>query len=68
MLPAIVARAREYAAEAVNWLKVDGVLSSIEVVAEAQASDILAIGITVTRPTGPDRQRFDYIWEASGAI
>ncbi|QPT08575.1 phage GP46 family protein [Sphingomonas paucimobilis] len=62
---ATVQRAREYAAEAVAWLLADRVASTVEVETEAQRPDRLAIGVIVTRPSGPERQRFDYVWSAT---
>lgn len=60
-----IERARDYVREALAWLIRDGVASAIDVQVEAQASDRLAIGVVLNRPTGPARQRFDYVWEAS---
>lgn len=57
-------RARDYAAEAVQWLIRTGVCSSIDVEVEAQGSR-LAIALYPTRPNGPARQRYDFLWEGS---
>lgn len=57
-------RARDYAAEAVQWLIRAGVCSSIDVEVEAQGN-ALAIALYPTRPSGPARQRFDFLWEGS---
>lgn len=61
--------ARQYCAAALAWLVRDGVAASIEVEVEAQHGvtprSRLAIAVFVTRPHGPDRQRFDFTWEAS---
>ncbi|RHW17212.1 hypothetical protein D1610_11730 [Sphingomonas gilva] len=66
---ATVARAREYAREALAWLTADGVCSAYAIEAEAQAPDILAIGVVLDRPEGPARQRYDFTWNAStGAV
>lgn len=64
LLPRTLERAREYAAEALQWLIDDGVASAVEVTTEAQAGDVLAIGVVVVRPEGPTRQKFDFVWEA----
>ena len=68
-LASVVGRARDYAAEALAWLTEDGVASSVGIEVEVQGgilgNDRLAIGVTVERPTGPSRQRFDYVWEAT---
>ena len=60
-LSSVVERARGYAAEALAWLIEDGIAAAVEVTAEAQEADRLAIGIVVTRPGG-DRRRYDYVW------
>ena len=68
---AVIQRARQHAAEALDWILRDGIASAIDVAVEAQppapgeAAQRLAIGVTLTRPGGPDRQRFDFVWEAS---
>lgn len=60
-------RARTYARESLAWLIADGVATSVEIAVEAQPNDRLAIGVEITRPTGPARSRFDYIWDTTGA-
>jgi phage gp46-like protein len=67
MLPAVVQRARAYAQEALAWLVTDGIVEKVEVEAEAQGPNVLAIGVTVTRPDGPNRQRFDFVWESTAS-
>lgn len=59
-------RARTYARESLSWLIADGVATSVEITVEAQPGDRLAIGVEITRPTGPARSRFDYIWDQTG--
>jgi len=61
----VVGRARDYAREALQWLVDDGVASAVSVDAEAQPPAVLAIGVTIDRPGGPARQRFDFVWEAT---
>lgn len=62
-LPAVMERARQYAAEALQWLVDDGVAESIEVQAERVGADILALGITITRRNEPvARYRFEAFW------
>lgn len=56
--------ARGYCLEALAWLQRDGIASAIEVAVEAQ-DDRLAIAVSLDRPNGPDRQRYDFTWEAS---
>lgn len=59
--------ARGYAAEALAWLRRDGIVESIEIEAEGIRPDVLALGVTVIRPAGPGRQRFDFVWDATKA-
>ncbi|WP_165184703.1 phage GP46 family protein [Caulobacter soli] len=63
-LPSVVARARQYAQEALAWLVEDGVATSIEVLAEVSAPGVLGLQVSITRPTGPARQKFDFVWKA----
>jgi phage gp46-like protein len=64
-LASVVARAKQYAEEALAWLVEDGVASAVAVQAEAVGADILAIGVEITRPAGPGRLRFDFVWEGT---
>ena len=64
-LPAALDRARGYAAEALAWLVEDGVAAQVGVEAEAIGPATLGLGVVVTRPGGPGRQRFDFVWEAT---
>ncbi len=61
---AVVEQARQAAEAALDWLLRDGVASAVSVAAEAQGSR-LAIGVTLERPQGPGRQRWDFTWDAS---
>lgn len=65
ILPATLIRAREYAHEALAWLIEDRIAQTVEVEVEAQQPDRLAIGVIITRPGGPDRQRYDFVWTGS---
>ena len=58
----VLERARSFAREALSWLIEDGVARTVDVTVEAQPNDRLAIGVEITRPTGPARLRFVYIW------
>jgi phage gp46-like protein len=62
-----VERARNFTTDATAWFLTDQICSAVNVQAERQPGDILAIGITHDRPTGPARQQYDYIWNATGA-
>lgn len=60
----VLARAREYAEEALAWLVEDRVASAVDVQVEARRPQTLAIGVTIKRPNGPDRSRYDFVWES----
>lgn len=60
--PQVLARAREYALEALAWLLRDGVVAQLEVTAEVVAPGVLGLAVFITRPGGPARQRFDFVW------
>ena len=62
-LPTVLAKARDYVMEALAWLVRDGVASSVEVEAEVSAPGVLGLAVFITRPDGPDRQRFDFVWK-----
>jgi len=63
-LPAVLSGARRAAEDALSWLVRDGVAARVSVEVERQ-DQRLAIGIVLDRPTGPARQRYDFVWEAS---
>lgn len=56
--------ARQHAQDALGWLIRDGIASAVSVDVEAQGAR-LAIAVTLDRPTGPARERYDFTWEAS---
>jgi len=62
-LPTVLANVSDYAREASAWLIKDGVLASIDIVAETPRRDALALGVTVYRPGGAAGRRFDFVWE-----
>lgn len=62
---ATVERARVYAAEALAWLKADGIVSALSVAAARIGNHMIALKITLDRPEGPARQVYDFVWEAS---
>ncbi|RYY25250.1 MAG: hypothetical protein EOP62_14410 [Sphingomonadales bacterium] len=62
--PRVLTRAREYAEKALAWLIADKVASKVTVTAEALRPGTLALRIEIVRPSGPARQRFDYVWDA----
>ena len=62
-----VNRAREYALEALEWFKTDGVASAIRVKTEAQPPETLAIGVEIDDQKGGTR-RFDFAWDRIGGV
>lgn len=64
-LPAVLARAQQYADEALQWLVDDSVAESVEVVASNPRMGILALGVSITRPGHPVKHyRFEQFWSA----
>lgn len=63
--PTVLNRAREYSSAALAWLLADGIVSDVAVEVETHRPDTLAIGVTIERPDGPGRQRFDFVWDAT---
>lgn len=61
----VVARAREYALEALAWMLTDRVASAVDVTAEVAGPGVLALSVFITRPSGPDRLRFDFVWQGT---
>lgn len=65
----VITRAKEYAAEAVQWLIDDKVAQRVDVVAESTKPGQLDIQVTVYRPLGDAVQfKFDYAWQAQAAM
>jgi phage gp46-like protein len=65
-LPSVLARAKEYAEEALGWLIDDKIAATVDVFAEISAPGVLGLLITITRPSGErEEHRFDTIWSAS---
>ncbi|MCL9999230.1 MAG: phage GP46 family protein [Erythrobacter sp.] len=71
--PRTLAQAKQACDEALAWLVRDGIASAVRVVIEAQVRpgqstpDLMAIAVEIDRPTGPNRQRHDFTWDASTA-
>jgi phage gp46-like protein len=64
-VPEVLARAREYCAEALQWMIDDGLVDAVQIEVERQGLDRLAIGIGIKRPDGSAIDwTFDYLWEA----
>lgn len=54
-------RANEYVIEALNWLKVEGVIKAVKVDSYLDGSNMLQIPISVTKPDGVV-SKFDFVW------
>lgn len=70
LLTETVTRAREYASEALQWLIDDGVAQRVEVQAERQGTDRLALSCVITRVASGDtlNLRFDNVWSLIRAV
>ena len=65
-LPSVVARAREYALEALQWLLEDGVASTVDVTAEIVRQGVLGLSVEIRRPDQPAvRYRFEQFWKGN---
>ena len=62
-----VTRAREYAIEALEHFKTDGIASAVRVETEAQGLETLAIGVEIDNEKGGTR-RFDFAWDRIGGV
>ena len=67
--------ARDMAIEALAWLTADQIASDVAVeasvlpVTAANPAGALVLSVSLTRPTGPGRERYDFVWDAtSGSI
>ncbi len=59
-------KAREYCSEALQWMIADGVAKSVEVASEILRDGVLAVYITISKPTGSAQQfKFETQWNAS---
>lgn len=65
LLPDTVARAKEYAQEALQWLVDDGIATRVEVDAERQGQSTLALACRIYKPgaTSPLDVRFTNVWD-----
>lgn len=67
-LPVVVARAKEYAEEALAWLVEDKVASRIVVTAEIVRQGMLGLAIEISRTSAaPVSFRFTYVWSNHAA-
>lgn len=61
---AVLSRAREYAAEALQWLIDDGVASEVNVSAEYVRRGVLGLGIEIVKPDKSTLEyRFEHLWD-----
>jgi len=58
-----LARAREYAEQAVAWIVADGLADSVPVLAEYPRRNMLALQVSPMRTRTPGRERFAFVWE-----
>jgi len=64
VLPAVVARAESFAAEALQWLLDDGIAAKVTVRGEIFDGDKLGLAIQIDKPQGdPVSFRFEDIWK-----
>lgn len=65
-LVSVLARSRDYAREALQWLVDDGVARDVQITAEIIRQGVLGLDVTVLRATGgPVRFRFETFWKGS---
>lgn len=65
-LPEVLARAEEYATEALAWLVEDRIARAVKVTAEVVRTGVLGLHVQVTTPTGSVVEyRYSYVWERS---
>ena len=63
VVPEVLARAKEYAEEALAWLIEDGIADRVEVETMVVRTNVLGLGVIIHRPTGNAVDfRFDNIW------
>lgn len=60
----VINQAREAAEAALDWLVRDAVASAVRVAVTA-SGHTMQIAVEIDRPSGPTRQRFDFVWDAS---
>jgi phage gp46-like protein len=62
----VLARAREYAREALEWMIEDGVARAVNVTAEIVSNGVLGLGIEIVRSDKPvARYRFESFWKGA---
>lgn len=64
-LPSVLARAKEYAEEALAWMVEDGIAASVEVTAEVVKTGTLGLLVVITKPDAAAlKYKFNALWEA----
>jgi len=65
-MPSVLARALEYAAEALQWLIDDGIARAVNVTAEVVSQGVLGLGVEIVRSGKPAAQyRFETFWKGA---
>lgn len=65
-MQSVVSRAREYAAEALQWLIDDGIAKAVNVTAEIVRQGVLGLDIEIVRSGKPlAKYRFETFWKAA---
>jgi phage gp46-like protein len=63
--PDVLAKAQQYARDALAWLVEDGIASGIAAVASFPQLGWFSISVTINRPAAPSRGPFDFVWQNS---
>jgi phage gp46-like protein len=64
-VPSVLARAKEYAEEALSWMVEDGIAESVLVTAEWVRRGMLGLLVQITKPDAAALEhRFEILWEA----
>lgn len=63
-LPQVLAKAEEYASEALAWMIADGIADRVQVTAAVISQGVLGLEIQIYRNDNPPvRYRFEYFWQ-----
>lgn len=64
-VPAVLAKAKEYLAEALQWLLDEGVATKVSISTWVERTGVLGWKAEITRPDGTvGTYRFDYVWRS----
>lgn len=64
-LGSVLNRARDYAAEALQWLVDTKIAKGVTVTATNPQDGVLALSIEIERPSAPYRTVYDFLWEGT---